>query len=93
MTCERANRADSEQEQRVWMYVGHASCAFTAVFVLLVCALSERIQLTIELIKVTAKIIQETPGYESDDAFDESGWSELAVLANRKESSLYSERC
>jgi len=54
--------ADSEQEQRVWMYVGHASCAFTAVFVLLVCAGSARIQLTIELIKVTAKIIQETPG-------------------------------
>ena len=53
---------NSEQEQLVWMYIGHAACLFTLFYLLLVFALADRIQLTIELIKVTAKAIQGTPG-------------------------------
>jgi hypothetical protein len=52
----------SEHKMIVWMYIGHAAFAFTFLYAAFICALSDRIELTIELIKVTAKAMQESTG-------------------------------
>jgi hypothetical protein len=52
---------ESEKRQQAWMYIGHGSLAFTLLYASFICAMTERIQLTIELIKVTAKAIQGAP--------------------------------
>ena len=45
-------QGESEKSKLAWMYIGHGAAAFTLLYAAIVCTMSERIQLTIELIKV-----------------------------------------